>query len=130
MLGWCLVLFAVVVLIALATYDRRDLASNSAPPSATIHNFMGVFGAHLADSLFFLIGAAAYTLPVLAIAFGLAGFTGALRYLRGWRSAFGVVGLLASATGLLDLYSSSLPSLGVKGSSMSAGGLFGFTLNH
>ena len=130
LLGWCLVLLAVIVLIALATYDRRDLASNSVPPNPTIHNFMGVFGAHLADSLFLLIGAAAYTLPVLAVAFGLAGFMGALRYLRGWRSSIGVVGLIATATGLLDLYSSSLPPLGVKGASMSAGGLVGFTLNH
>ncbi len=123
-------LLAVVLLVALVTYDRRDLASNAVPPNPTIHNFMGVFGANLANALFFLIGAAAYTLPVLCVAFGLAGFTGSLRYLRGWRAALGVVGLLVSATGLLDLYSSSLPSLGVKGASMSAGGLLGFTLNH
>ncbi len=129
LLGWALVLLAVILLLALATYDRRDLSSNTSPPNALTHNFMGIFGAHLASALFFLIGAAAYTLPVLAVAFGLSGFLAPLRYLRGWRALLGVAGLLIAATGLLALYSSSLPSLGVTGESLSAGGLLGSSLN-
>jgi S-DNA-T family DNA segregation ATPase FtsK/SpoIIIE len=122
-------LAAVVLLVALATYDRRDLASNTAPANAVAHNFMGIFGARLASSLFFLVGAAAYTLPVLAFFLGLAGFAPGLAYLRSWRSAGGVAALLVAATGLLDLYKNSLPSLGVQGEAVSAGGILGWTLN-
>lgn len=122
-------LAAVVLLVALATYDRRDLASNTAPANAVAHNFMGIFGARLASSLFFLVGAAAYTLPVLAFFLGLAGFAPGLAYLRSWRSAGGVAALLVAATGLLDLYKGSLPSLGVQGEAVSAGGILGWALN-
>lgn len=122
-------LAAVVLLVALATYDRRDLASNTAPANALAHNFMGIFGARLASSLFFLVGAAAYTLPVLAFFLGLAGFAPGLAYLRSWRSAGGVAALLVAATGLLDLYKGSLPSLGVQGEAVSAGGILGWALN-
>ena len=129
LLGWLLMFAAIILLVALATYDRRDLVSNSVPANPTPHNFMGAFGARLASSLFFLVGAAAYTLPVLGFFFGLAGFVGGLGYLRGWRSGVGVAGLLISATGLLDLYSASLPALGVRHESMSAGGVLGWSLN-
>jgi S-DNA-T family DNA segregation ATPase FtsK/SpoIIIE len=129
LLGWLLMFAAIVLLVALATYDRRDLVSNTVPANPTPHNFMGAFGASLASSLFFLVGAAAYTLPVLGFFFGLAGFVSGLSYLRGWRSACGVAGLLIAATGLLDLYSASLPPLGVRHESMSAGGVMGWSLN-
>jgi DNA segregation ATPase FtsK/SpoIIIE-like protein len=129
LLGWLLMFAAIILLVALATYDRRDLLSNSVPANPTPRNFMGAFGAHLASSLFFLVGAASYTLPVLGFFFGLAGFVSGLSYLRGWRSAVGAAGLLIAATGLLDLYSSSLPPLGVRHESMSAGGVLGFALN-
>jgi S-DNA-T family DNA segregation ATPase FtsK/SpoIIIE len=129
LLGWLLMFAAIILLVALATYDRRDLVSNSVPANPTPHNFMGAFGARLASSLFFLVGAAAYTLPVLGFFFGLAGFVGGLTYLRGWRSGVGTAGLLISATGLLDLYSVSLPPLGVRHESMSAGGVLGWSLN-
>ena len=127
LLGWLLMFAAIVLLVALATYDRRDLVSNTVPANPTPHNFMGAFGASLASSLFFLVGAAAYTLPVLGFFFGLAGFVSGLSYLRGWRSACGVAGLLIAATGLLDLYSASLPPLGVRHESMSAGGVMGWS---
>ena len=64
---------ALVLLVALASYDRRDLSANAVPANATPHNFMGTFGAHLASVLFFALGAAAFTLPVLAFGLGLAG---------------------------------------------------------
>jgi DNA segregation ATPase FtsK/SpoIIIE-like protein len=129
LLGWILMFAALILLVALATYDRRDLASNTVPANAVAHNFMGIFGARLASSLFFLVGAAAYTLPVLAFFLGLAGFTSGLAYLRSLRSAGGVAGLLIAATGLLDLYKGSLPSMGVQGEAVSAGGILGWALN-
>ncbi len=124
-----LMFVALVLLVALASYDRRDLSMNAVPANATPRNFMGTFGAHLASMLFFVLGAGAFTLPVLAFGLGLAGILPSLAYLRSWRSALGIVALLLSGTGLLDLYSGIIPSLGVRGESMSAGGLLGNFLN-
>jgi S-DNA-T family DNA segregation ATPase FtsK/SpoIIIE len=128
-MGWLCMFAALVIFVALVSYDRRDLISNAVPPNSTPRNFLGIFGAHLASSLFLLVGAAAYTLPVLSFCFGLAGFVPGLAYLRHWRSAAGFAGLLIAATGLLDLFSASLPPLGVRHESLSAGGLVGYALN-
>ncbi|MFM8359449.1 MAG: DNA translocase FtsK 4TM domain-containing protein, partial [Verrucomicrobiota bacterium] len=129
--GWLYVLGAAVVALALFTYDRHDLASNSLPPNSSIHNFMGVFGARLASGLFFLVGATAYVLPVVAAALGLARFLESLRYLRHWRAALGVSGLVIAVAGALDLAPPDwLPSLGVRGESLGPGGVLGWALNH
>ena len=50
LLGWLLMFAAIVLLVALATYDRRDLISNTVPANPTPRNFMGAFGASLAVS--------------------------------------------------------------------------------
>ncbi|MEI6342693.1 MAG: DNA translocase FtsK [Verrucomicrobiota bacterium] len=127
--AWVLMFAALVLLVALASYDRRDLSVNAVPANVTPRNFMGTFGAHLASLLFFVMGAAAFTLPVIAFGLGLAGLLPSLAYLRSWRSALGIVALILAGTGLLDLYSTSLPPLGVKHEAMSAGGALGFLLN-
>ena len=120
---------ALVLLVALASYDRRDLSINTVPANATPRNFMGTFGAHMASTLFFVLGAGAFTLPVLAFGLGIAGILPSLAYLRSWRSALGIAALLLSGTGLLDLYSGVMPSLGVRGEAVSAGGILGNFLN-
>ena len=55
---------------------------------------MGTFGAHMASTLFFVLGAGAFTLPVLAFGLGIAGILPSLAYLRSWRSALGIAALL------------------------------------
>lgn len=121
---------SVILALALFSYDRGDLASNASPPNYPIHNLLGRLGAALAHVLLFGLGAAAYLLPVLLLGFGLASFVPALAYLRrGWRSPVAALGLLVSAMGMLDLFSSQLPSLGTRGNSLGAGGLLGSQLN-
>lgn len=128
--GLVLVLGSVALALALFSYDRADLATNASPPNQPIHNQLGRFGASLADTLLFGLGAAAYLLPVLLLGFGLASFVPALGYLRrGWRAPVAALGLLVSAMGILDLFTSDLPSLGTRGNSLGAGGLLGAQLN-
>ena len=129
LVSWGLIFFAVILALALFTFDRHDLSSNRYPPNASIHNFMGVFGARVASSLFFGIGAAAYTLPVFSLFFGLAGFIDALRYLRGWRAGVGITGLLIAVTGSLQLFDDRIPALGLAGETLGAGGLLGWSLH-
>ncbi|MFM7816163.1 MAG: DNA translocase FtsK 4TM domain-containing protein [Verrucomicrobiota bacterium] len=130
LLGLALVAASVVLMLALFSYDRADLAANASPPNHPIHNLLGRVGAAAAYSLLFYVGASAYLLPVLLGAFGLANFVPGLAFLRqGWRPTAAAVALMISAMGLLDLFSGSLPSMGTRGNAISAGGLIGHQLN-
>ena len=130
LLGLALVAASVVLMLALFSYDRADLAANASPPNHPIHNLLGRVGAAAAYSLLFIVGASAYLLPVLLGAFGLANFVPGLAFLRqGWRPTAAAVALMISAMGLLDLFSGSLPSMGTRGNAISAGGLMGHQLN-
>ncbi len=130
LLGLALVAVSVVLMLALFSYDRADLAANASPPNHPIHNLLGRVGAAAAYSLLFIVGASAYLLPVLLGAFGLANFVPGLAFLRqGWRPTAAAVALMISAMGLLDLFSGSLPSMGTRGNAISAGGLIGHQLN-
>ena len=129
LIGWLGLSIALVLTLALVSYDRHDLAFNAIPRNSSIHNWMGPFGAHLAYALFLNFGAAAWALPVVSLFIGLAGFTDALAHMRRWRGVVGTLGMLIGLCGLLDLYSDQLPPLGVKGDSMAAGGIIGWALN-
>jgi len=128
--GLALLVASLALALALFSYDRADLGANAYPPNQPIHNVLGRFGAAVADSLLFGLGAAAYLLPVLLLGFGLASFVPALAYLRrSWKAPVAALGLLISAMGMLDLFSTDLPSLGTRGNSIGAGGLLGSQLN-
>ncbi len=129
LIGWLGLSIALILTLALVSYDRHDLAANAVPANSSVRNWMGPFGAYLAYELFLVCGAAAYALPVVALFVGLAGFTDTLAHLRRWRGVFGTVGMLVGLCGLLDLYSQQLPALGVRGDSMGAGGILGWALN-
>lgn len=129
MIGWLGLSITLVLTLALVSYDRHDLALNAAPRNLSIHNWMGPFGAHLAYYLFFILGAAAWVVPVVSLFVGLAGFTEIFVHLRRWRGWMGIIGMFVGLCGLLDLYTPQLPALGVKGDSMGAGGVTGWALN-
>jgi S-DNA-T family DNA segregation ATPase FtsK/SpoIIIE len=130
LLGLAMVVASVVLMLALFSYDRADLAANASPPNHPIHNLLGRVGAWFAYALLFIIGASSYLLPVLLMAFGLANFVPGLAFLRqGWRSTAAGIALMISAMGLLDLFTGSLPSMGTRGNAISAGGLIGHQLN-
>ena len=121
---------SVVLMLALFSYDRADLAANASPPNHPIHNLLGRVGAAFAYALLFVVGASAYLVPVLLMAFGLANYVPGLAFLRqGWRFAVAAIALMISAMGLLDLFTGSLPSMGTRGNAISAGGLLGHQLN-
>ena len=129
-IGVILLGLALILALSLFSYDRNDLAKNASPPNDPLHNLLGRLGAFLADQLMFGFGAASYLVPFLCLAFGIASFVPQLAYLRrGWRSPLAAAGLFVACMGVLDLFSSSLPSLGTKGSALSAGGLFGQQMN-
>ena len=128
--GVALLILAVVLLLALVSFNQNDLPSRALPVNDPPHNLLGRIGAFIADQLLFAFGAASFLLPVLAAAFGAASFIPELGYLRrGWRASLASVGLFIAAMGTLDLSSHVLPSLATHGNTLGAGGLIGAELN-
>jgi S-DNA-T family DNA segregation ATPase FtsK/SpoIIIE len=100
--GIALIAAALLLLVAQLSFDPLDVAVNRAPPNETTHNWVGGFGAWMANGLFKLFGAGAFVAPFLMLAFGLGHLFELLAYLKR-RWAWGVV-LFICCIGLLDLY--------------------------
>lgn len=125
--GLIFLAFALLIAVALFSYDRADIASNSTDPNVPPRNWIGPVGARSAYFLFLVFGAGAYLAPVLLAGFGLAGFFRLLAYLRqSW--IWGLV-LLAACMGLLDLYSNELLRVGIQPNAGRAGGIIGQAMN-
>src|SRR6516225_3259748 len=73
-IGIVLVGGAVLLLVALLSYNPRDVSANSLPTNPTVHNWIGPFGAWTAYYTFYWVGAAAYELPPLWFFLGLGCF--------------------------------------------------------
>jgi S-DNA-T family DNA segregation ATPase FtsK/SpoIIIE len=122
---------STVLLLALISYDRNDLAQFSQPPNDPPHNWLGRIGAWGAGGLTFLLGAGSFVLIALGFGFALSRFVPALGYLRrGWRAPTAAVGLFLACLGVFDLLKGEGVHLGTSGNTSSPGGVLGEVLNH
>ena len=129
--GLLIILVAVVLAVALISYDRLDLGVNTTEPNTAIRNWMGRFGAHVAYNLQLDLGYGTWVLPVLLLGFGFASFIPSLNYLRRWRSLIASVGLVIACVGVLDLCERWIPGVQIrKNSGPSPGGLLGHQINN
>ncbi len=142
-IGFVLLGLAVLLLVAQFSFDRYDLAFVHNPPNHPAHNWIGILGAWLAYSSFFLFGAAAYLLPWLFLAFGLSHLPGILQFFRlhrvvealehlaeRWRSqVFWAAALVFAVAGVLHLADTHHWLLGLRGRicAPSVGGWLGYT---
>jgi S-DNA-T family DNA segregation ATPase FtsK/SpoIIIE len=126
-IGFVLIIAAVLLLLAQVSFDRQDLAVNRFPPNQTPHNWIGTAGAVVANGLFFLSGAGAFLIPFLLLGFGLSYLVEAFAYLKR-RWAWTAV-LFLSSLGFFDLYTQHLAGLQTNLNAPSAGGLIGQTMN-
>ena len=104
-IGIALLTLALVLLVAQLSFDRFDLPFVRNPPNKEIHNWIGKIGAYLAWFSFLALGIAAYVLPWISAAFGVAYLMNFLGYLRErirWCLLWTTV-LFISLTGLLHL---------------------------
>jgi len=116
--------FALIMLVALITYDRRDAGFSGTGDGSGIHNLIGAAGAWFADVAFSLFGKPAFLFPVMVMLGGCLIFSarevpGPLdRMLLGARFS-GFLLTLATSCGLATLHFSSgfMPQ--------TAGGAFG-----
>ena len=126
-LGVIFFALSVIVLIALFTYDPKDLSINVVPRNGEIQNWIGSVGARGAYGLFFIFGAAAYLLPIVLLFLSLGYLLSFLTYLQRrwlWSSV-----LVFACMGLLDLYSEHFSELQKNLNIVSAGGLLGHLMN-
>ena len=100
---------AVILFLALVTYDPTDPAFSVAGDSQVVRNRMGPAGAWFADVAYLLLGRPAYLLPVLVLLAGLLIFRSGKRRAAAarpamWWRAGGFVLLLATSCGLATLH--------------------------
>ena len=100
-IGIVLMVVAVLLLVAVLSFDRYDLASVRNPPNHPATNWIGPLGARMAGAAFFLFGISGYMLPVLVAFVGLGCFFESLSYLRR-RWPWALI-LMVSVMGLLHL---------------------------
>ena len=129
-IGVALLAAALLLFVAQLSFDTRDIAGLNLPPNKSAHNWIGPLGAYLAWGTFLPLGVAAYLLPWLFAAFGVAYLLNFLGYLRErlrWSLLWAVV-LLVSVTGLLYILDNAgwLGQLRERIGSQSAGGWLGF----
>lgn len=117
---------SLLLLVALVSYNPRDVPANKLPPNPSTHNWIGPIGAWTAYFWFLVVGAAAYEMPALLFFLGLGCFFDFFAYLRR-RWPWAVV-LFLCCIGLLDLYKRSLGTF-ERNLYTTAGGIIGDTMN-
>ena len=125
-LGLALMGLAVLLLAALLSYDRHDVADNALPTNPSIHNWVGPFGAKMAYYWLLWVGAAAYEVPALLLLVGLGCFFAPFSYLR--RRWSWTLVLFVCCMGLLDLYKAYFRTLETNLNAR-AGGVLGQFFN-
>ena len=100
---------ALLLLVALLSYDPHDSASNLNPPNNPLRNLGGPLGAWVALMLFRVFGIGAFMIPVLLAMFGLGYILEFLAYLQK-RWAWGLV-LLLCCMGLASMFEADLSLL-------------------
>ncbi|HUL51351.1 MAG TPA: DNA translocase FtsK [Candidatus Nitrosotalea sp.] len=120
---------SLLMMIALYSYDPRDLSFNSTSTNAAAHNGIGSVGAWVGFVMFFVFGAASYLIPILFFCFGLSYLFQLMAYFH--RRWFWSAMLMICCMGLLDLYQPSIKLLDnfSRNTNTFAGGWIGVMLN-
>jgi S-DNA-T family DNA segregation ATPase FtsK/SpoIIIE len=129
-IGVVLLAAALLLLVAQWSFDRNDISFLTTEIAKPAHNWIGRLGAYFAWMVFFLLGAAAYLVPLLLALFGAAylfNFLGHLRQRLKW-SALWTALMLIALTGLMHVMTNAnvFGRLHEKVGAHSAGGMLGY----
>jgi S-DNA-T family DNA segregation ATPase FtsK/SpoIIIE len=100
--GVVLLGLALLLFVAMSSFEPRDVSANRTDHNQQPHNFIGPAGAWIAHYFFQAFGAGAFVVPFLCAVFGLGCFWNALHHLRR-RWPWGVV-LFLCCVGFLSLF--------------------------
>jgi S-DNA-T family DNA segregation ATPase FtsK/SpoIIIE len=116
---------ALLLMVALLSYDSHDLAANFVPPNNPPHNRAGPLGAWTALVLFRVFGVAAFMVPALLLIYGLGYLLRFLAYLqRRW--VWGAL-LLLCCMGLASMFENDIRWLRQLRTTMNAPSVGGYT---
>ena len=105
-LGWIgilMIAFSVLYLLSLLSYDPVDPPLNSGDTGNGYQNIIGPVGAYLSYASFLAIGFAAYMMPLLLLAFGLAFLHPFFAFLRrSWKEPVAALVYTLALMGLLQ----------------------------
>src|SRR6476661_11067421 len=73
---------ALLLLVALFSFDPHDCSANQVPPNSPVHNLGGPIGAYTGLIVFNVFGLAGFVLPILMIVFGLGYLFSYMSYLQ------------------------------------------------
>ncbi len=117
--------FAVFfLLISLLSYSPDDPSIHNATAPESIHNFFGLFGAHMSGALLGIFGIGAFWIPVLIFLGGMKLFTNKTFQHPGLILGGGLLLVIATG-GLFALFRNTYPFFG---SEIPAGGIIGFPI--
>lgn len=123
-LGIFSISFAVLLLIALVSYDPGDLGVNQHPPNESPQNLIGRFGAWVGFLCFSVFGAASFLLPFFLAGLGLSYYFPIFhKLLETWQRRLVSLGVFLACMGMMDLL---FPEETLH---WGAGGLVGYALN-
>jgi S-DNA-T family DNA segregation ATPase FtsK/SpoIIIE len=124
-IGIVLAAAALLLMLALLSYDPHDSAANLVPPNNPPHNRIGPLGAGVAYILFRSFGVAAFMIPVLMLVYALGYLLQFLAYLqRRW--IWGAI-LLVCCMGLASMFEKDVRWLQQLQKSLNAPSVGGFT---
>ena len=127
--GIALASLALLLFVALVSYDPHDVSATTTTTNPIVHNWIGLAGAWTGWLAFFIFGAAAYLVPILIGCFGLSYLVQAMDYFHRHWVWSGL--LLLCCTGWLDIYQNAklLATFTANVGAPSAGGYVGLMLN-
>jgi len=122
-LGIIFLAISALVFLSLISYNPNDLSAFTSNPNENIRNFAGVIGAYLAAGLVFLVGNAAFIVPLLTFSWALSKFWGKTPQ-KIYVKIIGTAILFIASSSLLALISSQEPAARFR-----MGGLVGSLLS-
>jgi len=125
-IGIALCFAALLIAVALLSYEPHDTESVLVPRNSIPNNWGGIIGAETSRLLFYSIGVSSYIVPVLLFVFGLGYIFRFLSYIR--HCWFWAAMLLICCMGLLSTYENEVPflqNIQHKLNTTSVGGLAG-----
>ena len=128
-IGIALASLALLLFVSLLSYDPHDVSATTTTTNPIVLNWIGLAGAWTGWLAFFLVGAAAYLVPILIACFGLSYLFEAMDYFHRHWVWSGL--LLLCCTGWLDIYQHAqiLATFTANVGAPSAGGYVGLMLN-
>lgn len=113
----------VFLLLSLISYEPKDVSILHRPPNDPAHNFGGPVGAWLGCGLYFIVGSAAYLVPIMCLGFGWAAWVA--RHTHLGRKAVWAFVVMISGAALVDMMPAIFGSLQDKYELMFLGGFIG-----